>query len=392
MFFEKPENLKKLEGFVEKFGKSEFDNELYQSRLNTVREVISKIIDTPKQWDDYCSFNISNLGERLLELLSGFDTHVTDKLNALHPILFKFVYEFYLNEQGSSGKIRSLIITMEDNTNGLLDNQKFSMMDTTKKMQFDMLRYEIQTSITGESSAYQSTINKAKKHIENLNEELLSKEKDVESLGKEFDAIFKSINAQEDRLKKHETAFNFVGLYDGFANLLIKKQKEGKWLLAVIILFGGVIFGTLTWKVIHVNSETELVQEITIDAQIANSTVSTKHKLNRENIDKEFNYSNIVSLLTFISLEVILIYFFRIALSNYQSVKAQIIQIELRQTLCQFIQSYSTFASKIKKEDSYALEKFENLIFSGIVADSDALPSAFDGLEQISKLIKSFKK
>ena len=102
--------------------------------------------------------------------------------------------------------------------------------------------------------------------------------------------------------------------------------------------------------------------------------------------------SHFIMLLPLISIEVILIYFFRIILINHKSVKAQIMQIELRQTMCQFIQNYTEFSSDIKKEDSQALDKFENLIFSGILSDSENLPSTFDGMEQISSLIKSFKK
>lgn len=46
-------------------------------------------------------------------------------------------------------------------------------------------------------------------------------------------------------------------------------------------------------------------------------------------------------MLPVITLELILIYFFRVILNNYQSLQAQIIQIELRQALCQFIRVMS---------------------------------------------------
>ena len=49
------------------------------------------------------------------------------------------------------------------------------------------------------------------------------------------------------------------------------------------------------------------------------------------------------------------------------------------------------YSTKIKKQDPSALEKFESLIFSRITSNSESLPSTFDGLEQISKLIKNLK-
>jgi hypothetical protein len=67
-------------------------------------------------------------------------------------------------------------------------------------------------------------------------------------------------------------------------------------------------------------------------------------------------------------------------------------QIELRQALCQFIQSYATYSKEIKTQDTGALEKFESLIFSWLLYDPDKLPSTFDGIEQIGNFIKSIKK
>ena len=101
---------------------------------------------------------------------------------------------------------------------------------------------------------------------------------------------------------------------------------------------------------------------------------------------------DLMVLLPLISVEVILLYFFRVILVNHRSVKAQIMQIELRQTMCQFIQHYTEYSSKIKKEDSGALEKFESLIFSGILSNPEKLPSTFDGVDQLGSFIKSVKK
>ncbi|SEH05644.1 Uncharacterised protein [Candidatus Venteria ishoeyi] len=96
-------------------------------------------------------------------------------------------------------------------------------------------------------------------------------------------------------------------------------------------------------------------------------------------------------LISLIPIELILIYFFRIILLNYRTVKAQIMQLELRKTLCQFIQDYTKYSEKIKKRDSTSLDKFESLIFSSVLSDPEKLPSTFDGLEQISNFIKKIK-
>lgn len=86
------------------------------------------------------------------------------------------------------------------------------------------------------------------------------------------------------------------------------------------------------------------------------------------------------------------IYYFRVLLFNYKSVKSQLLQIELRKTLCKFIQSYSSYSKTMKAQDSDSLAKFENIIFSGIISDEEKLPSTYDGMDQIGKLIQSIKK
>lgn len=106
---------------------------------------------------------------------------------------------------------------------------------------------------------------------------------------------------------------------------------------------------------------------------------------------KSLGTDHLFVLVPIISIEIIMIYFFRVILFNHRSVKAQIMQIELRQTLCQFIQSYTEYSTEMKKQDPNALEKFESLIFSGVLSDPEKLPSTFDGVEQISNLIKSIK-
>ena len=153
-----------------------------------------------------------------------------------------------------------------------------------------------------------------------------------------------------DKLDDLRSSYNFVLLNKGFENLLDKKEKRACILtifLIVIALLIVVLF-------------------------ICNANIVNKNILNTIPWEKiAFN----------IGLELILIYFFRVILLEYNSLKTQIMQLELRVSLCQFIQSYAEYAKDIKKDDKEALEKFENVIFSNILADSKDLPSTFDGVE-----------
>ena len=95
--------------------------------------------------------------------------------------------------------------------------------------------------------------------------------------------------------------------------------------------------------------------------------------------------SSMMKILPILGLELILIYFFRVLLHQYNAVQAQLIQIELKMSAIGFIQEYVTFKDE---HNSINLEKFESLIFGGIVADLNDIPSTFDGVEQIIKALK----
>ena len=77
---------------------------------------------------------------------------------------------------------------------------------------------------------------------------------------------------------------------------------------------------------------------------------------------------------------------------NFNSVRAQLIQIDLRKSLCQFIQNYATYAKDIREQNTDLLVKFEEVIFSNIMPSEDKIPSTFDGLEQLTNLIGALKK
>ena len=167
---------------------------------------------------------------------------------------------------------------------------------------------------------------------------------------------------EAERLKQcldsYQTAFNFVGLSKGFENLLDKKRSAKKWTLSFLSALGIIVIAPLIFELWYFIQGNDVTWQ---------------------------------KMLPVITLELILIYFFRVILNNYQSLQAQIIQIELRQALCQFIQSYAEYAKKIKKDDTGSLEKFESLIFSSILAHSDKIPGTFDGLESLTSLIKEWK-
>lgn len=177
---------------------------------------------------------------------------------------------------------------------------------------------------------------------------------------KSLDEREKRVEALQRILESYEDAFNFVGLYDGFRGL--RKQKNFDSFMNLALLWA-IALGIAALPLSKVISE---IMGRTSDLSLG-------------------------GYLTFLGLELILIFFFRVCLHNYKSVKAQLLQIDLRMTLCQFVQSYATYAKEIRSGDKDLLLQFEKVVFSGIVTSEDAIPSTFDGLEKIAELIKALK-
>jgi len=87
----------------------------------------------------------------------------------------------------------------------------------------------------------------------------------------------------------------------------------------------------------------------------------------------------------------IFIYFFKIVLHKYNSLVDQIVQLETKQAIIQFIESYVDY-KKDKKLTKEELSRFEDIVFSKIspnLKDVPDLPSAISLIEGLSKAIKA---
>lgn len=91
------------------------------------------------------------------------------------------------------------------------------------------------------------------------------------------------------------------------------------------------------------------------------------------------------------TLIIFLTYFFRLAYSNYKATKVQIMQLQMRRALCQFIQEYVKFSDN-HSSSQHSLLGFENAIFGALVDDPKEIPTAFDGLDQIARLLEAIRK
>jgi len=354
MFFGEESNAQVLGKFLRKAESAHVEDDVRAKRLSISKEIIGYMYKTPEEWDERCTFNIKHVGNQFLQWVRDFDSSKNDHIDHIFCIAYRFLCEFdFLVGPGQE-------LGMElRRIKGQIENDVAEMDDTVRSQ----IIY----------ASYVMPANIAKEFINDSNiasfREFEAKKSEAETLKKLWDEEIKVKKAETDAIKEklseYKTGFNFVGLYKGFEKLGENKDKEAAKLFWALIVMGIVILLPLLIEII-----------------VAASGVYQ---------GKVLGLDHLFVIIPLISVEIIMIYFFRVILQNLTSVRAQKMQIELRQTLCQFIQSYAEYSEKMKKQDKTALEKFENLIFSGILADPEKLPSTFDGIDQIGNLVKSLK-
>lgn len=354
MFFSEEKNLKTIGAFLKRAELIHISDEIRAKRLSIAKEIVSFIYKVPEQWDDRCDFNIKYIGDQFLSALNSINSSQLKEIDSIYIFAYRFLCEFDF----LVGAERQLSVELMTIKNKILEDH--DEMDEFVRSQIIYASYFMPATITKEF-VNDNNIGVFKKFEE--------KKSEAEKLKIEWEKEFKEkkleIEKLKEKLDEYKTAFNFVGLYQGFSNLALQKIKESRKLFWSLIVMGLVILIPLVVKLYY-----------TTNGLLIGSTLSTDYLL---------------SLIPLLSVEVVLIYFFRIILLNYKSVEAQKLQIELRKTLCQFIQSYSEYAVKMRTKDSAALEKFENLIFSGILSNPEKIPSTFDGIDQIGELLKKIK-
>tara|TARA_A100001391_G_scaffold203394_1_gene195608 strand:- start:5551 stop:6594 length:1044 start_codon:yes stop_codon:yes gene_type:complete len=185
---------------------------------------------------------------------------------------------------------------------------------------------------------------------------------------KELAEIEAKVLGHEENLKKYHQKYNFVGLSKAFHEMFNEKKREKNRIFLAMVVIGALALMPLLLQFASHDS--------TAFVRVASGDLSA---------------ASIGKLISLVGIELILIYFFRIALQNYHSAKSQLLQLDLRQSLCAFIESYVDFAKEKKTKDQDSLSKFEALVFAGISPDATKIPGTFDGIDQIAKLIKEFK-
>lgn len=327
-------------------------NDFDKQRNSLIRLVINAMDKNPDEWNKFCQNNINWIGDQFISRLADNEELNKDRLDDICSMCFRFIFELYLSTKNDFSfefeNARKFIF----NNLALFENSAREQMEfAIRDMPITIFKAVANSDEIEALKNFDAVVVKAKQLKEAWDKDLSERERRVKSI--------------EDSLSRYENAYNFVGLYQGFDDLSKEKIRERDGILFWLKLLSLVIVSPIVAELIFIYVNIDSLSVI------------------RDGL--------LVSIFPTISLVAISIYYFRVLLFNYKSVKSQLLQIDLRKTLCRFIQSYSSYASEIKSKDADVLDRFERVVFSGIVTEDGNLPSTFDGIEQIGQFIKSVK-
>lgn len=381
-FFSKKENEQLIKHVImiikraQEITKDNFDRGLNHHSAR----ILDRIISSPKIWDDTCKYSIRTQVSGIHEELSNIvKSNAVDRSSL--ELLFSHLIVFVQERNLLSGdfihpELTDALEFAESNLEHFVGSSRNKIEFSFKGLSTALFKEIFNNENTSGLINLEKTLESARELTQKWDNSLKEREANIARL--------------EQSLKKFESAFNFVGLHEGFQSLHKKKKIERNCLIVMMLICALLALSPLVYKLKSLYfKETEKISYIYKHVHSfgqptvpSNDTVQeTPPTLTHE----------IISLLPVASFIAIMLYLFRVLLFNYKSICAQILQIELRMTLCRFITSYSDYAKDIKNNSDVTLERFENIIFSGIVNNDSDLPATYDGVEQLASLFKSMK-
>ncbi|HID1027677.1 TPA: hypothetical protein ACXDFT_004027 [Klebsiella pneumoniae] len=221
---------------------------------------------------------------------------------------------------------------------------------------------KIATDVGNYSEEITQGINKGLKDVGEKTDQLRV---EIEGLIGSASASVISLKEYESKLDEYKNDYNFALLSKAFSNLLKTKKSEYATNHKNITIFSMWLIATPLLTLLN-------------------------HIFNIYPV--EFNLNALFYFLPILSLELLFFYFMRLYYIEGKSIKAQILQIEQRLSLCEFIHDY------VEKKNNSGADKeswslFEKLIFSPIQVTSENIPSLLDGASSIAELAgKVFSK
>ena len=299
----------------------------------------------PRYFDKHCAMNIAAIGDQFISGLKNNPT-AQENIEQVFSDCYRFIIECQLSSPGSLAP--EALYALERVPNYTYESVASQIKYADKQMLINVMQHYIYHPRLVDLKDLPGIIDQSIKQHDAIEKSMAEREGRVQELA--------------DKISNYETAFNFVGLYAGFKSMRSAKVSERRINFTYLLLLGCLLLLPFGLKIILILQGSDYFR---LDA---------------------------AGLITLAGLEILLLYFFRVALQNFKSIKAQLLQIDLRMTLCQFVQSYAEYSKDVRANNSAVLDRFEQIVFSGIVNDESAIPSTFDGLDKVADVLSKIRR
>ena len=321
-------------------------------------------INRRDELNKYTQFNQKHLDDRARPSIEELN------LNRLYFLsnLLRVIYEYYFWNQDSYRTPSFISTRVLERLDNLTPSSEYNVqfiwierslpsamtMDLLSSKEFENMR-KMANDVNGYEEKFNNQINKG---IEIGEIKISEYKKDINDLVVEAGKSKVDLQDYCDKLTQYKGDFNFVLLSKAFSNLLVTKKNELKKTARATILFT-IILTSIPIVVFfnHVFNWHEVIMDTTAVAYY----------------------------LPVLSLELLIFYFMRLYYMEERTIKTQILQIEQRLSLCEFIHDYVETKNKSSADkESWIL--FEKLIFSPIQLSSENIPSLLDGAATVAEL------
>lgn len=321
---------------------------------------LKKYQGAPRDFDIKTTFTRNNDGDSLLDE----DTCIKDPKYHLF-ISLRYLWEYLLSTHSKTMPVGVFCCDTEnvrklDNINDAAWNEKSPSYPLSFSWIVDIMPYDIYRDFLSspdlqEAKKLTGDINKARITLTGTVESIIAQ---AESSIEYLDAVRNEAKDLGDRLTDIKREGNFKLLAKAFSTLRSDKASEvkyaqGRMWVFVLFLIALPVFSA--WYFQHKITTLDLL--------------------------------TLVKYIPLISLEVLFFYFMRLFYIEVKSLKSQLVQIDLRLNLCEFIYDYIDTRGKThsdKVNDSW--KAFESLIFSPIQPNEDKIPSVMDGTDVLADL------
>ncbi|KEY57128.1 hypothetical protein [Serratia sp. DD3] len=176
--------------------------------------------------------------------------------------------------------------------------------------------------------------------------------------------LIEQIEGYDKKINKLKTDYNFVNLSNSFHNIRNIKHNELRSVNR-FFYFGMFLLLIIPACLLYFNLNTDL--------------------------DKFKDWNKLIYILPIVTIEIMLLYFLRLFYTQKKSIMAQLLQIDFRLSICEFVSGYIEDKKKNSEEIS-TWNAFESLVFSPIQIREDKIPSVLDGADSIVELISKVLK